>query len=407
MSQKGELKKAFFKALPNLMVVCAGVLLFALFTKGGYIMKQVQVMLKILRPFIAGFAIAYILSVPLNFIERKVLGRWKVSDKGRHLVSVVLVYIFALLILAAFFWIIGPQFLLSLRELVARITNPSTIRTIEGWFNSFISNNQGLLELTNTMDFNIDRYVQLLTDFLTKAASNVFVLAGGFAGFVYNLGIGLVLSIYMIYGKDRFRRQLKKVTYAMLPSERSERLIQIGKRSHRVFTKFLIGKLIDSVIIGFMCFGLMQLFRMEYALLISTVVGITNIIPFFGPIIGAIPGMVILLTIRPMTAVWFAILILALQQFDGNILGPFILGDSTGLSAFWVMFAILIGGGLFGFWGMLLGVPAFAVIYSLLKESMEHKLVKKGFPLHTDFYEDTSVAELLSLGKVEQGGDEL
>lgn len=394
MPQKGTFKKTLSRALPNILVIGFGVLLFMFFSNIGYFSVQVKAILKILKPFIAGFAIAYILSVPLNFIERRLFSKTKLSTHLKHLFSIIIVYIMAIIVLVGFFWIIGPHFLLSLKDLVTKVTSPSTVNAIETWVRDFIANNQGLVELTNNMNIDINNYMKLATDFLTKAAGNVFVVAGGFAGFIYNLLIGMVLSIYMIYGKDRFRRQLKKVCYALMPKQRAERLIQIGQRSHRVFTRFLIGKLVDSIIIGFMCFGLMSIFKMDYAILISTVVGITNIIPFFGPIIGAIPGVVILFTVNPMTAVWFAILILGLQQFDGNILGPFILGDSTGLSAFWVMFAILIGGGLFGFWGMFLGVPAFAVIYSLLKEMMENRLEKKKLPVSTDSYEEASIKEL-------------
>ena len=151
-------------------------------------------------------------------------------------------------------------------------------------------------------------------------------------------------------------------------------------KANQIFVGFINGKLLDSAIIGVLCFFLCALFKIPYSVLVSVVIGVTNVIPFFGPIIGAVPCIMILVIVNPWAALRFGILIVALQQFDGNILGPKILGDSTGLSAIWVLVAIVVGGGLFGFAGMLLGVPTFAVLYSLVKEWAERRLVEKGIP---------------------------
>lgn len=376
------------------MVVAFGILLFFFFTNITYFKTQWDLIMKVLQPFFAGFAIAYLLSVPLNFFEKKLFRRTKISNKLKHLLCILLVYILAVLLGFLFVKFIGPPLFVSIKDLGVKITDPEMYRNISAWMTEFLENNPEIMEMVNNFNININDYIAKGTDIAGKLVGGFVVWLGSFTGFIYNLVIGLILSIYMVYGKDKFTRQIKKACYAIMPQQRASRLIEISKKSSKVFTQFLIGKIIDSTIIGFMCFGLMSIFKMDYAVLISTFVGITNIIPFFGPIIGAIPGFIILLTVNPMTAVWFAILILALQQFDGNILGPYILGDSTGLSAFWVMFAILIGGGLFGFWGMLLGVPAFAVIYALFKEYMENRLKKKNLPTHTEFYTENFVEEL-------------
>ena len=171
---------------------------------------------------------------------------------------------------------------------------------------------------------------------------------------------------------------MRKVIYAFLPMEKARRTLTVCRNANRVFNGFIYGKLIDSAIIGVLCFILMSLFKMPFALLISVVVGVTNVIPFFGPFIGAIPSVMILLMVDPIVAIEFGVLILILQQFDGNILGPKILGDSTGLSAIWVLVAIIVGGGLFGFVGMVIGVPTFAVLYSLTSDLLARRLKAKG-----------------------------
>ena len=188
----------------------------------------------------------------------------------------------------------------------------------------------------------------------------------------------LISSIYMLAGKDKLVFQLKKVLFAALPTPKARRILTVAGHANEVFAGFITGKLVDSAIIGVLCFIFMMIFQIPMPLLISVVIGITNVIPFFGPFIGAIPSIMILLIVNPLSALWFTILVILLQQFDGNILGPKILGDSTGLSAIWVLVAIIVGGGLFGFTGMLLGVPTFAVLYSLSSDVVAAKLKARG-----------------------------
>lgn len=184
--------------------------------------------------------------------------------------------------------------------------------------------------------------------------------------FFKNVFIGIIIAIYVLNSKQLFAAQAKKLLYGCLSTRRANIVLDNARFTHRVFGGFINGKLLDSLIIGILCFVGMTALRMPYAMLISVVVGVTNIIPFFGPFIGAIPSGLLILLIDPLKALYFVLFILALQQFDGNILGPKILGDSTGLSSFWVIVCILLAGGLFGFVGMVVGVPLFAVLYSIL-----------------------------------------
>ena len=210
--------------------------------------------------------------------------------------------------------------------------------------------------------------------------ANIANLSVQIGGVVFDIVIAIVLSVYIMYSKETLIAQLKKAIYAVFKKETSSNLVRFARESHRIFSGFINGKLIDSLIIGILCFIGMSLIDFEFTMLISFIVGCTNVIPFFGPFLGAIPSVLILLMVDPWQAFWFAIFVFVLQQLDGNVIGPKILGDSTGLPALWVMFAILVGGGIFGIIGMFIGVPAFAVIYKFTKEYLENKLKEKNLP---------------------------
>ena len=192
---------------------------------------------------------------------------------------------------------------------------------------------------------------------------------------------GLFLNI-----KDTLSAQSKKIVYSLLKLKDANRLVSEVRFAHSVFGGFITGKLLDSLIIGIMCFFAMQFLKMPYVLLVSVIIGVTNVIPFFGPFIGAVPSAFLILLVSPMKCLYFLIFILVLQQFDGNILGPKILGDSTGLPSFWVLFSILLFGGLFGFVGMIIAVPLFAVIYRLTATYVSSALRKKDLSARTEDY---------------------
>ena len=231
----------------------------------------------------------------------------------------------------------------------------------------------------------LDNVMEMITTGLINTVSTTFYLL-----------VGLIVSVYLLAGKEKFAGQAKKILYALFRRERANYVLSLSRRSNQIFTNFIVGKIIDSVIIGILCYIGMSIFNISdrYTLLVSIFVGVTNVIPFFGPYIGAIPSALLIFLEDPLHGVYFLIFVLVLQQFDGNILGPKILGDSTGLSAFWVIFAILGFGGMFGFIGMILGVPTFAVIYYLIKSFVNEKLLKQGLPTETEeFMSLTGVSE--------------
>ena len=202
------------------------------------------------------------------------------------------------------------------------------------------------------------------------------------AQWLANFLIALVVSVYMLYGKASLKRLVKIVLCAFVPQRKLARTKDILKECNNIFSRYLVSKMIDSFIIGILCAVLMTILRLPYILLISVFVGITNMIPYFGPFIGAIPGIIVILSVDPIKALIFAIMILALQQFDGLILGPKLLGNSTGMKPLWIIFAITLGGKFFGVPGMFLGVPVVATLGYLAELYMQYRLSKKGLTLN-------------------------
>lgn len=215
----------------------------------------------------------------------------------------------------------------------------------------------------------------------------------GAIGVVKNLIIGCVVSIYFLEGRTHFLAQVRKLVYCFFSEPMANAIVGEVRFANRIFGGFIRGKLLDSLIIGFICFVAVQIMDMPYAMLISVIIGLTNIVPFVGPFIGAVPCVLLLLTVNPVQSLYFIIFIIVLQQFDGNILGPKILGQSTGVSGFWVLFAILFFGRLFGFTGMVVGVPAFAVIYNLTSQFVNKKLREKKLSSKTEDYENMDIIE--------------
>ncbi len=221
---------------------------------------------------------------------------------------------------------------------------------------------------------------------ITSGVINVFVA-------LKNILIGMVVSIYVMCEKENFEGQSKKIIFALLPSRAANEVIQLFHTSNQIFGGFIKGKLLDSLIIGILCYIVLYIIKMPYTLLVSVIVGVTNVIPFFGPFIGAIPSTFLILLVDPLYALYFVIFVIILQQIDGNIIGPKILGDSTGLSSFWVMFAILVGSGLCGVMGMLLGCPVFAIIYYIVQKTIHFFLRKKSLPTDTVLYIEATGVE--------------
>lgn len=356
----------------NLFVVCVGITFYLFLSNFDEVRLRLNSLGKVIQPFVAGFALAYLLNIPASYLEKNFFTRFKF----RRMLSILTSYLLAVLLLAVLLSSVVPQVVQSVVDLV---------NNSEGYINNL---NATALWLSDRFGLDQQELEPLLIsyqDLLRRAASLITAALPQLLDFGMAVGNGLVTaltavisSVYMLTSKHALIGQMRRVTYALLSRDKADRVLRISRQANEVFSGFIAGKIIDSAIIGVLCFAGMTIFRMQYALLISVVVGVTNVIPFFGPFIGAIPSIMILLIVDPWDALYFGIFVLALQQFDGNILGPKILGDSTGLSPIWVLVAIIVGGGLFGFAGMLLGVPTFAVLYALTREWVTDRLRVRG-----------------------------
>lgn len=354
----------------------------------------------IISPFIYGFVMAYLLSPIYNATVRglyKLLGKY-VKNKQRlfsfcKLVASVVAVICLIGAVAGLIALIVPQVIESLTGILKSL--PQRLTQLSALFND-ITSKMDNKRLAMKMS---EIYAQAQTNLIELAQTKLLPGMGTLVGQVstqviltlktmMNVMIGVMACVYMLNSKERFQGQFKKVILATLPKEKAEAVFDFAKFTNRTFGGFINGKIIDSIIIGIICFILMKIFGFPYPILISAIIGITNVIPFFGPFIGAIPAAIIILLVSPMYSLYFLILIFILQQVDGNIIGPAILGNTTGIASFWVLFSIVIGGGLFGFIGMVLGVPVFAIIYYYFSRSINKRLEAKGLEFRTDSYED-------------------
>ena len=387
-----SVKKYFPAGITAFLVIAACIAFFFLLFKIYAITGFFKTVINILQPIIFGLAIAYIINPISNRIEHRLLKRQFFS---RHRRARGLSVAFSLIISLTVVYVLGnlviPEMITSISGIIAEL--PAKVDEVMRGSEKLLGGDSRLVIFLNEYLTRIfDSFEAWVQDNLMKTMQSwlaVFLLkAKDVMSVVVNRIVGLIVSVYVLFSKESFKGQFKMLFYAVFKPKTANTVLDVLRQSDIIFGGFIIGKLIDSLIIGVLCFILMAILRLPYALLVSTVVGVTNIIPFFGPFIGAIPSALIILLTDPLKGLYFIILVIVLQQVDGNIIGPKILGNTTGLSAFWVIFAILLGGGLFGFAGMLLGVPVFGVIYYLVKRAINHLLRKKSLPVSAGAYND-------------------
>lgn len=350
----------------------------------------------ILAPVIYGAVFAYLLNPVYNRVQAVVMKLTKdiiPDETGRKRLGGFLGTLASLCLLIAV--VVGlismliPQLISSIRGVME--TLPSSINNLEIWLEKVLADNP---DLEQQVMQHYGAAADYLQNWLTNVVvPNIYRIIGSVSSgvvlvvqAVFDILIGLIVMVYLLNMKEKLLAQAKMIIYVVFPLKIANKVIEEGRYVHQVFGGFIIGKLLDSLIIGLICFVLLGFANMPYVLLVSVIVGVTNVIPFFGPFIGAIPSAFLILLSDPMKCLYFLIFVLLLQQFDGNILGPKILGDSTGLSSFWVLFSILLFGGLMGFVGMIIGVPTFAVIYRLVTEFTTWRLGKKALSGNIDEY---------------------
>ena len=322
-----------------------------------------------------------------------------VAILGGLVLAVLLIYVLLAMLLPQLYWsVIGfiqeiPHHITDIQEWLRNFLedNPTIQSTALYYYNEAAASFQQWL--SSDILPNLESATTALSWIRTQVLPSLTGVVVGLSTLVAatttlltDLLIAVIASVYLLARKDIFAAQSKKIVYSILPTKWGDMVVAETRSAYRILSGFINGKLLDSLIIGIICFIGCQIFKFPYPTLVATIIGVTNVIPFFGPFIGAIPCSILIFLVSPLQCIYFVLFILALQQFDGNILGPKILGDSTGLASFWVLFSILLFGGLFGFAGMVLGVPVFAMFYSIMRRLVYRGLARRGLATGTQEY---------------------
>ena len=391
-------RKYLYWGFTAFCVIAASILFYMLITRFPDISGALSKLGKILSPFIWGLIISYLLAPIMLGLERHVFLPLccrllkKSKGGGKRLargLSVFFSMVIFLLGLTALIYMILPQLYESIKTIVEN--SPDYIATLTEWaemrLQDFPEVEEYVTKVLGNFNQELVNWLQStvlpkLGGFLTSITSGVYYVLLG----VYNLLVGIVASLYVLGNLERFKAGFKRVLYSVFSLQAAEKIRGAIDVTHRTFMGFISGKLLDSLIVGFICYIFCAAVSMPYALLVSILVCVTNVIPFFGPFIGAVPSALIILLVSPVKCLVFVIFVVVLQQVDGNLIGPKIIGGSTGINGFWIMFAIIVGYGLFGFWGMLLGVPVFIVIYNFFDKRIKGRLERSDLPSAAEEY---------------------
>lgn len=381
--------------LTAFLVVLGGIISYYVIFHLNSLKSTISSIIVILMPIIDGMVLGYLMTPVVNGIERKMIKsvfkklHINHKKKQRRTISIVIALVIIIAAVYAFFSVIIPQIGNSIGTIIEQL--PSYVDTVTMWTSQLLEDNpvieERVTDLINTYFSDIESFInsklmpQINSLIMTISMSVVSILKE-----FWNLIIGFIISIYILASKETFAAQAKKVTYAFLPTEAANRFINNVRFANKTFGGFFVGKIADSIIIGLICFIGTSILGTPFCVLISVIIGVTNIIPFFGPFLGAIPSVLLILFINPMQALYFLIFVIVLQQVDGNIIGPKILGNSTGLSSFWVIFAITLFGGIWGIFGMIVGVPIFAILFAFMKSLIEMRLTNKELSPDTSKY---------------------
>jgi predicted PurR-regulated permease PerM len=391
-------RRSLIWGLTAFFVIVGSILFYMLFRHFGNLWAFIKLLTRILSPILWGFAIAYLICPMMKFFERKLfkpLGEKLFPQKEKNAwafsraMAIALAVVVMLILLAFLLWLVLPQLYLSIESIV--LSAPDYVLDTIAWIQDML---KGMPELENAtvtiLDDLADTFISWvrtnllpeMNSIITNVTTGVYYILRE----ILNVAIGIVVSVYVLYNKEKFGANAKKMFYSVFSIHTTEKILRSIRFIDETFMGFIVGKLIDSLIIGVLCYILCLILGMPYAVLISVVIGVTNVIPVFGPFIGAVPTALIVLMDSPMKCLIFVLMIIILQQIDGNVIGPKILGNSLGVNGFWVMFAILVGAGLFGFMGMLLGVPFFTVLSTGSKALINSRLKKRGLSEETADY---------------------
>ena len=393
-------KKYLYWGVTAFCVIACSILFYMALAYLPVIGTGLKALGRILSPFIWGLIITYLLAplykglyqgffLPLT--EKLSGKKKKASPKLAKGLSVLLSLLVFLAMITALVYLIIPQLYASIETIVNN--SPGYVEKLSAWSQNMLTNYPELRDFVTEKfeEINTNLFTWIRETILPGLGSFVSNLTAGvyyFLRAVYNIVIGIIVSAYLLSNMESASARAKRLLYCVFGVEHAEKIRSAIRFTDKTFMGFINGKLLDSAIIGLLCYIVCAILKVPYALLVSVIIGVTNIIPFFGPLIGAVPSAFIILLVDPVKCLIFVIFIIILQQIDGNIIGPKILGSSIGINGFWVMFSIILGAGLFSFWGMLRGVPVFVVIYTGITILVERKLRKRSLPVDPDDYAD-------------------
>ena len=393
------------KKYTTIAVYCCLVILFAtvcvsFFFDSAVFSKIFKTFFKAIKPLLWGIALAFVLNPLMKLFENKVFvfeANSRAKRKAKRILSVILTYIILLSAIGAFVWIIAPQVWSGVGDLISKL--PSYSADLSNWLKEIAEKYPLFSEPISSLSDS----VMNISEFIARYASEIVALIPKILAFLMNLlsvlknfGVGFVISIYLLLSKEQVLAQVRKLARSTLTEKKYEKTLSFGSVAKQIFSRYVTTAIIDSIFVGIFCFIAMTVFRLPYAPLISLVVGVTNIIPFFGPFIGTIPSALVLFIIKPSYAFIFVALILVIQQIDGNIVVPRIHGTATGIGPVWACIAITFTSSLLGIVGMFIGVPIFAVCYYFIKITAEDRLQRKKLPYETkDYFESLQQFEYL------------
>ncbi|MBR4892674.1 MAG: AI-2E family transporter [Clostridia bacterium] len=346
----------------------------------GYIKS----LLKILTPLFIGIAIAFIVNLFLRFYEKKIYNKILKDKEGvfkklRRPVCVIFAYATFIGIIWIIVNFISPKIVESIRTFTNNV--PAYINSISDYLYNFTYQYELSAEIINKMMENFGLIISNTSQFLNSFIPKVVDITKAITTSIIDIFIGCVFSVYILISKEKLIKIAKKVLYAHLEEEKAEKVRTVMRKSNKVLRSFVGGQLTEAVILGVLCYVGMNILKMPYAPLISVIIGLSSIVPVIGPFIGTVPSALLILLESPVMAIWFVLFVIVLQQVEGNVIYPRVVGSAVGLSGFWVLLAVTVGGGLFGILGILLGVPTMAVIYSMYGQYVNKKNEEKGIKI--------------------------
>lgn len=362
-----------------MFIIAFAILLYWGLNHFPVILDGVSIIVGVLSPFLLGAAIAFILNVPMRFIERQLAKLIKNKKMTVRAVSILLSLLFAGGIIIFVLLTVIPE----LVDTIVALNNgiPAFLAKVDTWIRGVTKSYPEVTQYLSTVEINWSNVTDLAVDFLkngvTDIVSSTWGIATSVVGVLTNLCIGIIFSIYILAQKEKLGFQFRKLIYAYIPSAKADRFFAIGRLSHRTFSGFISGQCMEAVIFGLLCYGGMLLCRFPYSVSVSVLIGFTTLIPVLGAFLGTALGALLIFVTSPLQALWFVVMIIVLQQIDENLIYPRVVGNSVGLASIWVIVAVTVGGSLMGVLGMLIFVPLASVLYALLRDSVNGHLLKK------------------------------